>query len=335
MQAPEISGIDMRTGAEVSTRDWLDNNLVVVLFWATWSERSVDELRDLKSFYIEHPDLALEIVAVNVEGQQLTSVEQNHIAEFVAELNLPFPTILDIELKQFYEYGVIAVPSTAIIDSAGVLRYGPSGYSLTTHDLIVDSIEVLLGLKEPTAEIQVSPGYQPTKQAGRYCQLALNQIGRDQFRRALDNLRKAQAADTGFSQPHILMGEAYIALDSLPQARQSFARAIDLDSGTVTAWTGLGFAFMIDSQFDSAFSYLAKAAAIDNTYTPAMLSLGLCLAERGEVKAAIDSVAQALDLNPRDPAVHYYLGQLHMKAGERALAVKSYRRALELIFPAP
>lgn len=334
MTAPKIVGTDLATSALISSEAWVGSNVVVVVFWATWSERSLEELRDLSAFAADHPDMAMKIVAVNVEGQTLSAPKRSSIIQVATELQLPFPVIIDEDLALFYEFGVIAVPSTAIIDTTGILRYGPSGYSLTTHDRIIDSVKVLLGLAEPGAEIALVEGYRPNAKSSRYCNMALNQINRRQHKRALKNLDQAVAADSGFAQPHILRGEVYLTLDSLALATESFAQAVKLDSGSVAALTGLGIAYLRAGQLDSAHPMFAGALLIDDTYTPAALNLGLCLAGQGLLDAALDSVQKAHFLNQRDPLILYYLGQLQLKAGDTGLAAASYETALELLFPA-
>ena len=193
---------------------------------------------------------------------------------------------------------------------------------------------MLLGLAAPSEDLAIDRGYRPTKQASRYCSMAVNQIGRKQYGRALKNLDLAEQADSGFAQPHILRGEIHLALDSLRPALEAFTRAVALDSGSVVARTGLGVSHLRNNQFDSAWPELTTARQIDDAYTPAIFSLGLCLAQRGDLSAALDSLNWARDLNERDPLIHYYLGRVHLKAGNTAEAVTAYMTSLELLFPA-
>lgn len=335
MPAPSIEGTDLITAETVKTDKWLPDNMVIVVFWATWSQRSIEELQDLKAIALKYQTVPLKILAVNVDGQKLTSPQKKQIMEIIDDLDLPFPAIIDEDLESFYKFGVIAVPSTAIIDSTGTLRYGPAGYSLTTRDLIVDSIEVLAGLKEPTKDSVVIDGYRPIARAGRYYNMALNQINRRQYKNALTNLDKAEGIDSGFAGPHILRGELFLAMDSIDAACISFARAVSLDSGSVVAVTGLGSAYLEKGLLDSAYTHLEAALKMDNTYTPAALNFGLCLAEMGRLPEALDSVLKARDLNMGNPTIHYYLGRLYLQQGDTTRTVEAFRKALELLFPAP
>lgn len=139
MQAPHIMGQDLMAGTEISTEKMNEGRVVVVVFWATWSERSIEQLQSLRDMAISYAGKPVQFVAVNVDAVEISAAIEEQIKGIVSKMQLPFPVIIDRGLKHFDEYGVIAVPSTAVLDTAGILRYGPAGYSLTTRDLIVDS----------------------------------------------------------------------------------------------------------------------------------------------------------------------------------------------------
>ncbi len=334
MLVPSVTGVDLDTGKQVSSDIMVQKNLVIIMFWASWSQRSIDELKDLKEIYRRFSDQPVKIIAVNVEGQTVTAAAKTRVEKLVAELDLPFPVVMDQGLEIFSQYGVIAVPSTAIVDTTGTLRYGPAGYSLTTHDLIIDSIEVLMGLKQASVETIVFEGYRPTNDASRYYGMALNQTNRRQYKRALTNLDAAIEADAKFASPNLLRGDIFLHLDSSVAAAEAFAKAAELDSGSVAAWAGWGQAFLAQGMTDSAYEKLAHALTVDASYTPAVLNLGLCLSEQGKVDDARDSLNKARDLNQMDPMVHYYLGQVHIQANDTAAAAEAYKTALTLFYPA-
>jgi len=289
----------------------------------------------LKSFANEHEDLAVKIIAVNVNNQKISPEEKKLILDKISELDLPFPVILDDNLNIFYEFGVIAVPSTAILDTTGVLRYAPSGYSLTTKDLIIDSVEVLLGLKKPTITTLVREGYRPKNKSSRYFRLALQLANKKMYERALSNLELSQKADSMFSAPHNLRGQIYLEMDSASTAIKEFEIALQLDSSSIAAMAGLGRAYFKDGQVDAAYETLAKLHAKDDTYTPALLDLALCMSEKEQFSDAIDSLKKAIELNPKDPTVYYYMGKVYKKLNQPSRAAESFRTALELLYPAP
>jgi tetratricopeptide (TPR) repeat protein len=279
------------------------------------------------------PGLPVKIVAVNVEGQSISASIRKTVIDVAKDLDLPFPVIIDDGLDVFYDYGVVAVPSTAVLDTSGVLRYGPAGFSLTTGDLIADSIEVLLGIKQATATTAVRMGYRPKNKASRYYNLALNLFKQRMFERALSNLELSVSDDSGFSAPHNLRGEIFLRLGQLPEALEEFALAVSLDSGSVAAWTGWGRALMRHGDVDGTYNKISAALTLDDSYTPAFLLLGLVLAEQGRTSEALDSLAKAKELNERDPDIHFYTGQVLLLADDTAQAAAAYKTALEILYP--
>ena len=129
MTAPILKGVDLVTGKKISTEDWKDDGTTIIIFWATWSKRSLDELSDLAKMSVKFQDKPVHFIAVNVEGQIITKQMAKKITDKINGLNISFAIIIDYELEFFNKFGVIAVPSTAIIDSSGLLRYAPAGYS--------------------------------------------------------------------------------------------------------------------------------------------------------------------------------------------------------------
>ncbi|MEE9553580.1 MAG: tetratricopeptide repeat protein [candidate division Zixibacteria bacterium] len=335
MTAPSIKGNDIITGNKISSEEYLKDNVVVITFWATWSSRSLQQLADLKTLAEKYRELPLKIMAVNVENQFISPVLKDKINQTAAEMELPFPVLIDKGLESFNSFGVIAVPSTAVLDTSGILRYAPSGYSLTTKDHIVDTIEVLLGLKKPSAESVLVDGYIPDSKASRYYNLALQLANQRMWSRALSNLDQAQQADSNFSAPYNLRGQILLETSKPEQAISEFETAVAMDSSSIAARAGLGRALLKNDQLESAFDILSEVLAVDSTYTPAVLDLAICLSEKNDIEKALSLLLDARELNPMYPDVHYYLGAVYLKAGRKADALDSFRSALEILYPSP
>lgn len=335
MKAPSVAGTDILTGTQVSSDELHSNNIVVVIFWASWSERSLEELQDFKALSTEYEEYPLSIIAVNVEGQSTTPVLRDSLSRLVSELDLPFPTIFDTGLELFYRYGVIAVPSTAIIDRSGVLRYGPPGYSLTTRDRLVDSIRAYLGIRDTSEAITRGDGYIPTDKASRYYHLAVRLTMVGNHKQALQNLNTAQQCDENFAAIYTLRGDILLKLDSLDAALAQFTRAIALDSNSVQARTGLGQTFYKKGETEFAAASLNQAVEIDSNYTPAWICLGMYSSESGDTEQALKYLQHARSLNSRDPEVYRLLGHLYSASGDMARAVESLQTGLKILYPGP
>jgi tetratricopeptide (TPR) repeat protein len=320
-------------GKEVSSKKLLEENVVVVVFWATWSKRSVQQLVEMKELAKQFETEKIQFIAVNVEGQATSQAMKQQIKAKLVELDLPFASIIDDGLKIFYDFGVIAVPSTAVLEKSGILRYGPAGYSHTTRDLIKDSIEILLGLRQPSPDSVISKGYVPNSSSSRYYYMALNLSHRRNYERALGYVSRSIEADSAFPAPYCLEGDIKLNLKDPQAAKVAFKKAIKLDSSSVVAWNGLGKSFLNASELDSAYCALSSARGLDSTYTPAILNLSLCLSQLGQYTEALEFLKQARELNAMNPEILYYLGRVSRESGNNIMAVESYLAALEILFP--
>ena len=331
MTVPQMKGKDLLTGKKVTCGqgDDHDSPVVVMAFWATWSPRSLDVLADLKKLQEKFGAQKLHVIGINVEGNRITSEVKERIIATARELELPYPVILDKDLKIFDTVGVIAVPSVAVLDSRHVLQYGPSGYTAAIADKIEDTVALALGLKKPDNGPVAVSRHRPSARANRYYNLAAQLVNQRHYKRALSNLDRAVAADSNFSPSYSLRGQIRLAENDPLRACDSFATAAGLDEFAVTAWAGWGRALLRLGRADEAAPKLEAALALEESFTPALLDLATVRARSGDVAAAREMLDRVKALNPRDPGVLFRLGKFHREAGEMQLAVEAYRNALE------
>jgi len=336
-EIPAVEGTDLRSGEKVSSTALADGNVLLIAFWSTWSERSLDLLADLKEMVHRYDGSSFRVLAVNVEGPEVSPIAYRRIEETATELELPFPVIIDEGLEIFNLFGVIAVPSAAVIDASGTLCYDPSGYSHAVRDRLAGFLEVLLGLAEPTDVESMLPGYRPDRKASRYYRLALQMANQGLYERAEANLEQAIQTDPGFAAPHNLRGQISLDLDRDEAGAAAFEKAASLDTASVAAWAGWGRALLRTGNLEAARERLAVAIGLDSAYTPALRDLALCTAELGEDPQgdAIKPLTAALELNPMDATTHYYLGLVYKAYGREREMIDSYRTALEILFPNP
>jgi len=150
MTVPEVKGRDILNGESVSWKPGdggAKPGVTLIVFWATWSPRSLELLGELKGMTEKYKDYNFNIIAINVDGRGSDPMTLQRVTSKAEQIAPPFPMIFDEQLKLFNSYGVIAVPSVAAVDGSGVLRYGPAGYSNTVKDRLIDSTEVLLEIR--------------------------------------------------------------------------------------------------------------------------------------------------------------------------------------------
>ena len=109
-------------GGDTSLRDFRGGP-VIVNFWATWCKPCRTEMPEIISAFQANRNVGLEILAVNLTDQE--SIKD--VRKFAAELGLPFSVLLDRKGSVRKLYGLVAIPTSVFIDSAGVTRVINSG----------------------------------------------------------------------------------------------------------------------------------------------------------------------------------------------------------------
>lgn len=231
---------------------------------------------------------------------------------------------------------VVANPSFALFDGRGVLVWDGAGWSRSVQDSIREQVESLLGLRGPQAADAVK-GHQPAHKALLNFNLGRTFLRQGNPGKARDLLAAAAAADQAWSAPRTTLG--YLLLQQaggrgLAQAEALFREAVAIDSGDVSALTGLGETLMLANRFEEAAPILEKAQALDAVFTPAVAGRARVLARQGRSAEALALFAAALELNPRDAAILAGRAGCQEAEGNLADATADYRRALEILLGA-
>lgn len=88
---------------------------VMLNFWATWCPPCKEEMPDMEKFHQANGEEVV-ILAVNIDPQ--FNVEQ-----FVSEMGITFPILLDEKDEVNSQYQILTVPTTYFIDKEGVIRH--------------------------------------------------------------------------------------------------------------------------------------------------------------------------------------------------------------------
>jgi peroxiredoxin len=103
---------------------------VVINFWATWCTPCRVEMPMLIRAWRDNRGRLLEIVAVNLTDQE----RRKDVRRFVEQQELPFHVALDERGRVRERYGLVSLPTTVFVDSAGIVRAHHSG-PLSEHNL--------------------------------------------------------------------------------------------------------------------------------------------------------------------------------------------------------
>lgn len=92
---------------------------VFLNFWATWCAPCRTEMADMAGAYRAHSDERLQVLAIDLTDQERKIKD---VRNFVDELQMPFPVLLDEKGKVRKRYALRGVPTSVFIDVHGVVR---------------------------------------------------------------------------------------------------------------------------------------------------------------------------------------------------------------------
>lgn len=110
-------------GNTVRLSDFRGKKVVLINFWATWCPPCRLEMPTMQQIYSEYKERGVEILAVNIEADA-----KQEISDFVKELRLTFPILLDPDMKVLRKFRVIGLPVSVLIDRQGIIRAKEIGY---------------------------------------------------------------------------------------------------------------------------------------------------------------------------------------------------------------
>ncbi len=114
----------------------LRGKVVAIRFWADWCPFCESEMKNIEPVYRQKQERGLVILAINVRQDRKTA------AAFISKLNISYDVLLDRDGEVARRYGVIALPTTFIVDRQGNLYTRILGES--TSELFHKIVEELL-----------------------------------------------------------------------------------------------------------------------------------------------------------------------------------------------
>jgi tetratricopeptide (TPR) repeat protein len=355
MNVPNFALPDLE-GNQVSLADFRDRDLVVVTFFATWSVNAAELLERLELLSRRYEGKQLTVLGLNVERQNISPGDEEAIRRVVGNLRLSFPILLDRGLETFRNYGVVAVPSTLVIDRTGMIIGELAGYPIALREDLFDLIEAKLSKVDRNGKAE-QKRYAPELKAVRYYNLARVLIDRGSVDMAVVTLKNAIDSDHGFPLPLILLGQLYVGqsmIDEsvefqgrtfqtvlfspaerqqfLTEATELFQQALALDPRNSTALTELANLSMKQGQRSNAEKLLHKALQGNPSFTPAHCAMGELLLRKGRIKKAQRAFETVTELNPLDYRCYLVFAQAYEAKEMLEQAVTLYKKGLELLW---
>ncbi|TAL18461.1 redoxin domain-containing protein [bacterium] len=209
-------------GKDFSLSKNLGEKATLVIFWASWSPRSVEALADYQKIYEKRSGAGLQVIAINAEHQEFVPGEMGLYRAAVSLAGAKYPVLMDKSLTLYNEYGVSALPSTLLLDSSSTIVYALSGYPTSMRDELREKVDGMLGLgakpKEP--EIHVAAA----GKAVRYLRSAQLFQKRGMPHKAIEAIGKAMEEDPNYAEALVLLVELYEKVGEPAKAEETRAR---------------------------------------------------------------------------------------------------------------
>ena len=112
------------TGEKLELSALRSRGPVLIDFWATWCSPCLAALPELESLHRRYGSRGLTVIGVSIDGPR----NYARVRPFAARLGLSFPIVLDHEGRLQESFGVIAIPTSILVDSSGNVALATQGY---------------------------------------------------------------------------------------------------------------------------------------------------------------------------------------------------------------
>lgn len=128
---------------------------------------------------------------------------------------------------------------------------------------------------------------------------------------------------------HVLLGDACVDTGRIPEAVDSYERALALDSACFEAHLGMGKAQCELGHYPEAIASYERALGLKPDSADAHLALGLALSSAGQCDRAMQSFQRAKQLDPQIAGTQVTTGKTFMQAGMYAQAIECFQDAVQ------
>ena len=334
-EAPDFQ-LQATSGTSRSFQELHGEKLTVVLFWATWSRNSAAALSRMEELYRKYRDQGLAVIAINADGQNLSAATEADIAALADRLKLDYPLLLDDQLQTFHDYGIIALPTTVILNPDRTIRYEMSGFPLIGVEEMVDFVGATMEGRSTAPVVAAKTGYRPAPKALHYFNMGRKTLKSLRMAKTAEMwFQKAIAADDSFLEPRLSLGRFYLNQKEFAKASDQFSQVLAKDPGNIVALCESGMLLARDGNEQQAETMLEQGLKTDDFYTPCYYYLGYLKGKRGALDEALALFDKAQEINHSTPEIYDYLGRMYEKRQQPKAAAEAYCHTLETMLGLP
>ncbi|MHC4293187.1 MAG: hypothetical protein ACYSTX_02745 [Planctomycetota bacterium] len=212
--------------------------------------------------------------------------------------------LMDTEYKLWGQLGIIAAPTTLIVEKDGKILWIKAGYGYDFTPILRSHLSQALGivgqdLSEESVQVETLSNTAVDMRVGRHLQMAKMLEKKGRYESAITEITKAKELDPNSIEIVLELGELYCRTGKGKEALDTVAK-IEMES------------------------YLLKARV--------KLISGWANRQKGDLDAAEKFLLEATKLNPKSSRGFFELGKVYQGKGQNDKAMQSYHKALTLIF---
>ncbi|MEW6601167.1 MAG: redoxin domain-containing protein [Nitrospirota bacterium] len=353
-EAPHPFTLEDLTGRTVESAALFGSKPVILVFWElpiskSFIDYSMDELRFLNDFYEKHHEATgLDVIGIYTpeEDGDVPAAEIDRVRDLVKVNRIKFTILVDRGFRVFREYGVIALPSTVMVDQSGKIRFIYPSFPLAAQPVFTKTIQNLIGIAPLRTEKEPEETAGQDSHSIRLYKYALQMYKKGLPEQALSPLKKSVELGHGFSPSHNLMGIILWKRGNFEGAVEEFNTAVTLDRTYVPAHFNYGVLLFESEKFAEAERHLKETLSLNSEMAEAHYVLGLLYKKTDREADAERELGAALTLFEKRKAVSAYeiyapsafhristlfaLSELFRKKGENARAMEALQKAVSL-----
>lgn len=338
-------------GAPVNVTEHFGRNPVVIVFWEKNMSRSfinysLDVMRFMNEQYEKyHDSKGLEVFGIYTpeEAKAIPPTEYASVRSMVQMNNIRFPVLMDKDFRIFREYGVVALPSTIMINREGRIKFIYPSFPMAAKKIFAENIKELVGIATPAAMSAEEEERAAGTKAKRLYRYALQMYKKGLLEQALSPLKKSISLEPHAAMPHNMLGIILWKSGYFDAALEEFEKAIQIDRQNAYVHFNYGLLLYENKKTVEAEKQLDISMAMDADIPHTHYVLGLLYKQTGRTDEAIDMLMRAVSLYEAkdkeayayDPdsfhriSAHYVLSEIYADKGDLKESLVHLRKAVK------
>ena len=335
----ELSDVN---GITVNITKHFGKSPVIIVFWEqnlsnSFINYSLDVMRFLNENYEKyHESTGLKIFGIYtpVEEDTIPASEFEAVRNLIKINKIKFPVLMDRGFEMFREYGIVALPSTIMINKNGKIEFIYPSFPLVANKVFAKNIEALVGIVKPVEETVSEKEKGADTKARSLYHYALLMYKKGLLEQALSPLKKSMELEPGVVWSHNLLGIILWKSGNFESAVEAFKDAIKIDRRNAQAHFNYALLLFESGKLNEAEKQLDISMAIDDTIPETHYVLGLLYKKSDRKDEAINKLKAAVSLYEKknmdalvyNPAsfhiiyAYYALSELYIDKGDRKTA---------------